>query len=364
MLADLFYKSVRLYVTIALRFFFRKWQISGAENIPKGAAVIYVVNHQNAFLDAILIACGESDEPWFLTRAGVFGNPFVKKILNSFHMMPVYRFRDGYKSLKNNDNTMRQCVDLLNKKKSILLFVEGDQGLQWKLRSLQKGFARIALMAQQENDWKLPLYILPVGVQYDHHFHFRSRVLINYGPAFQVDETYRDMPEREFLDCLVEKVKANLKPLMLHIDNEHYAAIANFIRANRKQSDLVKQLHEDQKIADTWETQTRKEPTPHVINYFMLIALLPLHLYCFINNVLPYLTLKKILDKYVSIEFMGSLKLAFGMVVIPVFYAVQAVVVQLIFKNGYVTLTYLFTLPFLSVLSVDLFKRATGYHYY
>lgn len=363
MVAAIIYKSVRFYVTIALRFFFRKWQVSGAENIPKDAAVIYVVNHQNAFLDAILIACGKLDEPWFLTRAGVFGNPVVRKILNWFHMMPVYRFRDGYKSLKNNDTTMRQCVDLLNKKKSILLFVEGDQGMQWKLRSLQKGFARIALMAQQENNWKLPLYILPVGVQYDHHFHFRSRVLINYGPAFPVDASYQSMPEREFLDVMVEKVKASLKPLMLHIDSEHYPAIEKFIRANRKQPDLVKQLEEDQKIADEWEANPRPQPAPSSTNYFLLASLLPLHVYCLINNVLPYLTLKKILDKYVSIEFMGSLKLAFGMVIIPVFYVLQALAVQLIFKNGYVTLAYLFTLPFLSVWSVDLFKRATGYHY-
>lgn len=361
--ADLFYRTVRFYVFVALRFFFRKWQISGAENIPKGAAVIYVVNHQNAFLDAILIACGESDEPWFLTRAGVFGNPLVKKILNGFHMMPVYRFRDGYKSLKNNDTTMRQCVDLLNKKKSILLFVEGDQGLQWKLRSLQKGFARIALMAQQENNWKLPLYILPVGVQYDHHYHFRSRVLINYGKAFSVDATYQNMPEREFLDTMVEKVRASLKPLMLHIDNVNYEQIEKFIRANKTHQDLVKQLEEDQKTADEWDVNPMQQPAPKGINYALLLSFLPVHLYCAVNNVLPYLTLKYILNKYVSIEFMGSLKLAFGMVIVPAFYLLQAVLLQIIFQNVYLTMAYLFTLPFISILSVDLFKRATGYHY-
>jgi hypothetical protein len=217
-------------------------------------------------------------------------------------------------------------------------------------------------MAQQENNWKLPLYILPVGVQYDHHYYFRSRVLINYGPAFPIDASFQQMPEREFLDTLVEKVKESLKPLILHIDSEHYTEIEKYIRANKNQSDLVKQLEVDKKIAEEWGVNPRPAPALPTTNYFMLMSMLPLHVYCWINNVLPYLTLKRILDKYVSVEFMGSLKLAFGMVIIPVFYIIQAVTVQLIFKNWYITLTYFFTLPFLSVWSVDLFKRATRYH--
>jgi 1-acyl-sn-glycerol-3-phosphate acyltransferase len=362
MWANFIYKSVRLYVTVALRFFFRKWQITGKENIPENAAVIYVVNHQNAFLDAILIACATKDEPWFLTRAGVFANAIARTMLRLFHMMPVYRFRDGFKSLKNNDTTIRQCVDLLNERKSILLFVEGDQSLQWRLRALQKGFARIAYAALQENNWNLPLYIVPVGVQYDHHYYFRSRVLINYGPAFPIDLTYQTLPEREFNDMLVEKVQKSLLPLMLHIEPEHYDELENYLRANRNKKDLVEQLKQDQQIIENWERHPKSLPHPKGINYFLLISTLPLHIYCWVNNALPYFVLKKILDKYVTIEFMGSLKLAFGMVIVPFFYLLQAGVLHIIFKDWYITALYALTLPFISVWSVDLFKRATGYH--
>lgn len=358
MFAQVVYHTIRFYVYLALRFYFRKWQIHGKENIPKNASVIYVVNHQNAFLDAILIACATKDEPWFLTRAGVFGNAFARTVLHWFHMMPVYRFRDGWKSLRNNDTTIRQCVDILNSKGSILLFVEGDQGLRWQLRSLQKGFARIALAAQQENNWKLPLYLVPVGVQYDHHYNFRSRVLINYGKPVSIDASYQSLPEREFLDTLVEIVKTKLKPLMLHVESVNYEAIEQYVRQNRKR-DLVEQLTHNQLVADKWEAKPHSSNEREGVNYFLLLLPLPLYVYVLINNFLPYILTSWLLKKYVTLEFKGSLKLAFGMVITPLFYVVQSILVQNILHDWRITMGYFVTLPFISVWMVDLFKSAT-----
>src|SRR5687768_338265 len=99
MFSRLFFIVMRRYVHTVLWFFFKKWQVHGEENIPKDAGVIYLVNHQNAFQDAILIACSTDDEPWFLTRGGVFKNKIARAIFHSFHMVPVYRFRDGVKGL-------------------------------------------------------------------------------------------------------------------------------------------------------------------------------------------------------------------------------------------------------------------------
>ncbi|HEU5289994.1 MAG TPA: 1-acyl-sn-glycerol-3-phosphate acyltransferase [Cyclobacteriaceae bacterium] len=357
MLASLYYRTIRLYVKTVLWFFFRKWQMHGMENIPKNAAVIYVVNHQNAFQDAILIACGGTDEPWFLTRAGVFNNKFVHALLRLFHMMPVYRFRDGVRGLRNNDITIRQCIDLLNERKSILLFGEGDQGMRYQLRTLQKGFGRIALMTQQENDWKLPLYIVPVGIQYDHYYNFRSRVLINYGKAIPIDASMQSLPEREFYDSLLQKTTEGLLPLMLHIENENYEAIESYLHQNRDKKDLVEQLKHDQAIIADWKNSPRVT-IPKTTNYFLLILGLPLHLYAWINNIFPYLLTSWILKKYVNKEFKGSLKVGFGMVIVPLFYLGQSIIVHSIFSDWRITIGYALTLPFLSTWSVDLFKSA------
>lgn len=354
----LFYRVPRSYVNLSLWFFFRKWQVHGAQHIPKNAAIIFVVNHQNAFQDAILVACSTSHEPWFLTRAGVFNNKFTRAIFHAFHMMPVYRFRDGVKGLRNNDATIRQCVNLLKERKSILVFGEGDQSMRYRLRTMQKGFARIALAVQQENDWKLPLYVVPVGVQYDHYYNFRSRVLINYGEAIPVDASYQSLPEREFYERLLEETKKGLLPLMVHIEHEQYRAIEEHLRQHRNKQDLVEQLKHDQAVVANWKGDVK--PEKKKINYLSLIAGFPLYLYTGLNNFLPYLLITWVLNKYVTLEFRGSLKVGLAMVIVPLFYMLQGVGIQLIFSDWRITLTYLFTLPFISILSVDLFKSATG----
>lgn len=354
----LFYRIPQSYVHSSLWFFFRKWQVQGAQHIPKNAAIIFVVNHQNAFQDAILVACSTSYEPWFLTRAGVFNNKITRAIFHAFHMMPVYRFRDGVKGLRNNDVTIRQCVDLLKERKSILVFGEGDQSMRYLLRTMQKGFARIALAVQQESDWKLPLYIVPVGVQYDHYYNFRSRVLINYGKAIPIDASFQPLPEREFYDRLLEETKKELLPLMLHIESENYEAIEKYLRASRTKKDLVEQLKHDQMVVAEWNTSSPKDILPKPKNYFLLLLTMPLHLYTWVNNVIPYVLIEWLLKKYVTPEFKGSLKVGFGMVIVPVFYLIQSMIVQIIFSDWRITVTYLLTLPFLSIWSVDLYKKA------
>ena len=359
MLSILFYKTMRLYTKTALLFFFRKWQVHNASSIPKNASIIFVANHQNAFQDAILIACSTTHEQWFLTRAGVFNNKLVKAILHSFHMMPVYRFRDGVKGLRNNDATIQQCIDLLKNRQSILLFGEGDQGMRYRLRTMQKGFARIALTTQQENDWKLPLYIVPVGVQYDHYYNFRSRVLISYGEAIPVDASLRSLSEREFYDTLLDKTRKGLLPQIVNIERDNYEEIQDYLHANRNKQDLAEQLKYDQSIVAGWDGNPKKIPAKSK-NNFLLVLTLPLHLYVWINNFAPYFLIKWLLDKYVTREFRGSLKVGFAMVIMPLFYLLQTIMVHAIFSDLRITLAYLLTLPFLSIWSVDLFKKSRG----
>ena len=183
------YHSLKQYCKTALKFYFSKWQVQELVTIPKGP-VIFVSNHQNAFLDAVLISCSSSREPWFLTRANVFSSKLVKKILTVLQMSPVYRFRDGFSTLRKNDEVIDNCVELLSNQNSILIFGEGNHNGQWFLRPLQKGFARIAIAAEERNDWKLGLTIVPVGVQYESHTKFRSRVLVTFGNPISVRENF------------------------------------------------------------------------------------------------------------------------------------------------------------------------------
>lgn len=359
MRVNAFYWFMRTYVKTALLFFYRSWQIHGKENIPKNAAIIFVANHQNAFQDALVVTCGIDEAPWFLTRANVFASRFARWLFNQFHMMPVYRFRDGIKGLRNNEASMRLSADILNKRWAILLFGEGDQNMQWTLRNMQKGFARIAWMVQQENNWKLPLYVVPVGLQYDHYYNYRSRMLVNYGKAIPVGEAYKDMDERKFLVHLTDTVRDALKPLMLDIPAEHYAEIERAVRNSPAKRNMVEQLQRDQQLAATWSSNP-VTVQPKSTNYALLALTFPLHAYAWLNNVIPYFIIHRFLDKKVSREFRGSVKFGMGMVLVPVFTLIQSAVVQAVFHDWRITLAYAITLPFLTGWSVDIWKKATG----
>jgi hypothetical protein len=60
---------------------FKRIEIHGLENIPRGR-VIFVGNHQNGLIDPLLIAAFNKRSTTFYTRASVFKNPIVSKILH------------------------------------------------------------------------------------------------------------------------------------------------------------------------------------------------------------------------------------------------------------------------------------------
>jgi hypothetical protein len=182
---------------------------------------------------------------------------------------------------------------------------------------------------------------------------------MNYGKAIPIDSSYQSLPEREFYDVLIDKVRGALIPQMVHIESADHDRIVRYLRQHRDKKDLVEQLAEDQRVVNSWEEVSKADVKPASINIVSMILAFPLHVYVWVNNILPHLLIHWLLNKYVTPEFRGSLKLGFGMVIVPLFYLLQSIGVQLIFSDWRVTLAYVVTLPFLSVWSVDLFKSAT-----
>jgi 1-acyl-sn-glycerol-3-phosphate acyltransferase len=349
MMQKVVYHSLKQYCKTALRFYFSRWQVQELVPIPKGP-VIFVSNHQNAFLDAILIRCSSSREPWFLTRANVFNNPWAKKFLTMLQMSPVYRFRDGFNTLRKNDEVIENCVKLLSQQNSILIFGEGNHNDQWFLRPLQKGFARIAMAAEEKNDWRLGVQIVPVGIQYESHTDFRSRVLVTFGNPISVKEhCNRELGAQENIDVLIKKTSEGIQPLMLHIDPEQYETKLNFWRSNRQiKKDLVEQLKEDQKLV-------KENPSSDFIQSKQEVQKSqpwwnPIRLYESINHFLPRFILRWVLkNKVKDPQFIGSLKYALGMLLVPVFYVIQTGLCFALSQSWPISVAYLLSLP-LSIL--------------
>ncbi len=343
---NLSYLSLKIYCRIALSFYFKKWQVRNIQPVPEGA-VIFVANHQNAFLDAVLLGCSSHHNPWFLTRANVFQKPLMKKIFNTFKMTPVYRFRDGFSTLRKNDEVIDNCVQLLTRGEAIVVFGEGNHDEHWRLRPLQKGFARIALAAEEKNKWTLGVKIIPVGIQYDSHSEFRSRVLVSFGQSISVKDTIQQTTSlQEQQELLVNKTSEALKSLMLHIEQPDYEKKVGYFLKNRIiKKDLATQLKSDQYIISTTPQLPKAEPAKS-ITHKNEPWWNPIFLYEYVNHLLPWAVIRWVLKtKVKDPQFIGSLKFALGIVVVPIFYVLQTSLCYAISGSLVVSGIYLLSLP-------------------
>ncbi|MDG1328639.1 MAG: 1-acyl-sn-glycerol-3-phosphate acyltransferase, partial [Flavobacteriaceae bacterium] len=207
---------VQFYLTIGFKFYYKRKDVVYQEKIPKDKAVIFLSNHQNALLDPLLVSISSTRKNYFLTRAAVFKNSTVAKLLNSLQMLPVYRMIDGVNNIQKNRAIFTFCTELLDQKKSIILFPEGNHSLKRKVRPLKKGAARII----QETLQKFPkreIIIIPVGVNYQAPTEYGDSMSVYFGkhisPTKFWDGSQLDMQE------LNKTISAEIKQLTSHIES-------------------------------------------------------------------------------------------------------------------------------------------------
>ena len=206
-------------------FYFRRIKVIGLENIPKKKPVLLLSNHQNALLDALLIATKSCRYSYFLTRAGVFQKPFVAKLLKSLQMLPVYRVRDGWGNLTNNNAIFETCSELLNNGECIVIFPEGSHNLNRTVRPLSKGFTRIVLDTLEKYP-ELDLQLLPTGLNFTEAETFPDNTSIYFGKLIEAKQ-YVSGNKNEDVINLKAKIQSEISQLTTHIPNSNYQETLN-----------------------------------------------------------------------------------------------------------------------------------------
>jgi BASS family bile acid:Na+ symporter len=159
---------------------FKKIEIRGLENIPRGR-VIFVGNHQNGLIDPLLIAAFNQRSTTFYTRASAFKNPIVSKVLHYLGLLPIFRFRDGGRNLRNNIELFEKGADALIGGEAIALFPEGNHGAERRIRPLKKGVIRL-LETTYQKDSSEEVFLVPVGFNYERLEQFKDKVSVRFGP--------------------------------------------------------------------------------------------------------------------------------------------------------------------------------------
>lgn len=217
-------KIVQAVISIALRLFFRRIEMSGAENVPESGALIFVLNHPNGLIDPGLVYVALPRPVSFLAKSSLMELPVVGSALRTLDALPLYRRVDAGENVNQNQKTFDACFALLKKGGAIALFPEGISHNETKLLPLKTGAARIALGALTVDESReLNLRICPVGLYYTSKTSFRSEALLRFGEPFVVAPVEPDengQPPRDAVLELSDKIAESLRAITLNVENQ------------------------------------------------------------------------------------------------------------------------------------------------
>lgn len=384
-------------------FFYRKVIVVGKDNINPDDYLIYATNHQNALMDALAVLFTQKGQPVFLARADIFKSKFIASILYFLKILPVYRIRDGFDSLKSNDWIFNKTIDVLKNKNALVILPEGDHEGRRRLRHLKKGICRIAFQADEATGFNLNIKIVPIGIEFTHYSRIRQVLTVVYGRPIEIShfyDSYKKNPQRA-MNELKELLSEEMEKLMVHIESEEDYEAIDELRSlvNGRFSDDITfpKIFRDRKLinklnrlktssediyrkictlslqiknkAKALKTEYRLlEKNRHTLagmsgGIIALIFTLPLFLYGlafnFIFYEIPNLTLKKVKDE----QFHSSVKYTISLLLAILFMPLYLILSFAIISPWWLAIIIFLSIPLTGLFAWSyylLFRRISG----
>lgn len=396
------YEIIRTYVRFGFWLTHKTIVVTGRRSIPKGKPIIFAPNHQNALMDPLALACTNSHQSVWLARADIFKSKTVSSILKYLKLLPVYRIRDGKNNLSNNEEIFAQVIQLLENKQSIALFPEAAHSGKRQMLPHKKAIPRIALEAEANNNFKLNLQIVPVGITYSHYWNFNRSLIVQYGKPIEISqfrEENHDNPQKAMLD-LRDEIYRKLIPLILQIESKtHYSEyeeirqlagkayskrrffcknsnlqlfyaekelickleqledlqpedFSNLIAATRRYfSVIVKDNISDDQI----EHAGKASWSMVFISLAATILTLPIFIFGFIFNAIPIFIPRTILGQKVKDKtFLSSFNFVIGLIVFPAYYLIATSLLFILTNSLQVAIITLIAMPFVGKIAYQL----------
>ena len=249
---DLGYSILKPIVDWNAKHSYRKIEVTGKENIPTDGAVIIAPNHCNTLMDALVILQAFKDESVFGARADIFNKPFIAKIMTFVRILPMVRQRDGLRNVLKNNETQEIIVDTLENKVRFCMYPEGRHRPAHSLQTLGKGTFRAALAANSKFGDKMPVYIVPTGIEYGDYFRYRSTCLITFGEAINVTEFVKGLNvenEVQMIEPLRKELASRMSKLITFIKDDEQLynkwALTKMLAADKglRYGDFGRSLH-------------------------------------------------------------------------------------------------------------------------
>jgi len=385
------------YVKFLHILFYKNIISEGKENIPSEGPIIFAPNHQNALMDPLAVSFACNRQIVFLARSDIFKKKIVAKTLNFLKILPVFRIRDGKDNLSNNDLTFDIAARVLESKQNIGIFPEARHTDKRRLLGLKKGIPRLAFQAEERNDYKLGIQVVPVGIYYSSYNRMRSILHVRYGkPIFVNDfkDEYLENPQKGMLS-LRDAMDNAIRPLIIDIrSSELYDTyesirrlyVKNLVRRfklgkltqiNKFKADKItiqalelyekdypEKMPEIKEMVEEYEDLKKKFKLSDqsvekpflslfriLVNTFILLISLPAFIYGTANNALAYFIPKILVLKIKDKQFHSSIKFGWATFVIPIIYAIQITIMAIFLPKIWMVLAYAISLPIFGLLA-------------
>lgn len=382
-------------------------------NKPKKrfARTIFASNHAASFMDPLVVAHSQPPIVFFMTRSDVF-TPLLQPVLWASHMFPIYRQQDGEDTKKKNEEVFKKCNRVLKYGRSLLVFAEGftDDVFIRRLKPVKKGAVRIGFGALESENWQKPIYIQAVGVNYSDPNVIGSDVVIsNSDPICLNDykDQYKKDPsktitqltqevERRMRAQITDVREKDLAPIhemimrftrkgMSAIDSdkriplkkrwEYSRRLANWFNAAdaQKKENLITLGKKMEAYFDVQKRMNIQENDYYQVNsntwskskdLWFLIMLFPFVIWGLIHNYLPYLLIKRFVEKAFRRKvFWGSVKMMLGVVAVGIFNLLPLFIgYYLIYPSwGFWLLNYFVFAPLSGLIAYQWFRRYSSF---
>lgn len=313
------------------------------ENVPKNKPILLLANHQNALLDALLIAtkCGRFS--YFLTRAAVFKKSFVSRILNSLQMLPVYRVRDGWSTITNNNAIFESCSEILKKNEAIVIFPEGSHNLVRRVRPLSKGFTRIVFDTLEKYP-DIDLQLVPIGLNFVNAKQCPDMSAMYFGKAISAKDFVNDN-KNEAVVSLKKEIHCALKKLTTHIPEDNYEK--NLYKLDAIGVNYLKPLEVNACLESEFANCKSIKPDNQNLSKFFQVLLK-------LNLIVPYAIWKYLVKpKVKELEFLSTFRFAIALTLVPFYLLVITFVIMSIYTVP-IGLIYFISSLLLALLAIKL----------
>jgi len=174
----------------------RRWQVEGAENLPRQGGVVIAANHIS-YWDPVVVGCAFKRRVFFLAKEELFRIPFFATLITKLGAFPVRREAMDRRAL-------RLATEKLAAGNPVVVFPEGTRSHTGELLQPHLGAALLAIRGG--------VPILPVAVYGTRGIIGKVRVRV--GKPIYFPELYGTKPSKASLAAVSSHVMEKIAELL------------------------------------------------------------------------------------------------------------------------------------------------------